>query len=162
MKKLMLIAALMCFAAVANAQAQDPATAPRGGAIHAMLQHVNAQTYLFSMYLGSDINSWKQANAAADKGTAYLAADIKPALAEASGSPDLVAAIKALYVSAKTYFDSAHTPVPLPSYDPRSNNLYASPEAAMLKSNQAKMKADVDAKINAVKLEADLAGIAGR
>jgi hypothetical protein len=158
MKRMMLIGALALFAGLAHAQA--PATAPAGDAIHSMVQHVNSQAYLFELYLGDGLNAWKEANAAADKGVAYLTADIKPALAAAEGRPDLVAAIKALYVSAKTYFDSAHTPMPMPTYNPRSNNLYAPPEAMLLKSNQAKMKADVDAKINAVKLEADLAGLA--
>lgn len=160
MKKLMLSAALMLFAGLANAQTPATTASQSGDAIHSMVKHVNSQAYLFNLYLGFGLDSWNEANAAADKGVAYLASDIKPAIAAAEGNPDLAAAIKALYVTAKTYFDSAHASVPLPTYSQRSNNLYASPEAVMLKSNQAKMKADVDAKINAVKLEAELAGLA--
>lgn len=152
MKKLMLIAVLALLGAVAQAQT------PPADAIHAMVQHVGSQASQFSFYSG-DIQNWKQARAAAEQGGAQLKADIKPALAQAEGHPDLIAALKALYISASTYFDSVNTPVPLPSYDPRRNNLYASPEALALKDSQVKMKADVDAKINAVKLEADLAGL---
>jgi len=152
MKKLMLIAALALLGAVAQAQT------PPADAIHAMVQHVDTQAHQFSFYSG-DIANWKKARAEAEQGAAYLKADIKPALARAEGHPDLIAAIKALYISANTYFDSVNTPVPMPTYDPRRNNLYASPEALALKDSQVKMKGDVDAKLNAVKLEADLAGV---
>jgi len=157
MKKWMLIAALVLGAGFANAQTPPPTAAD--AAIHTMVQHVDRQAHQFSFYSG-DIQNWKQARAAAEQGGAHLKADIKPALAQAEGHADLIAAIKALYISANTYFDSVNTPVPLPTYDPRRNNLYASPEALALKDSQMKMKADVDAKLNAVKLEAELAGLA--
>lgn len=152
MKKLMLIAVLALLGGIAHAQT------PPADAIHSMVQHVNLQAHEFSFYTGT-IDNWKKAREAAEQGSAQLKADIKPALAQADGHPDLVAALKALYITANTYFDSVNTPVPLPTYDPRRNNLYASPEAMALKDNQVKMKADVDAKIHAVKLEADLAGV---
>lgn len=152
MKKLMLIVALALLGGMAQAQT------PQVDAIHSMVQHVAFQAHQFSFYSGT-IDNWKQARGAAEQGHAQLKADIKPALAQADGHADLVAALKGLYITANTYFDSVNTPLPPPTYDPRRNNLYASPEAMALKDSQVKMKAEVDAKINAVKLEADLAGI---
>ena len=80
------------------------------------------------------------------------------ALADAQGHDDLTAAIKAFYVAAKTYFDSALAPVPPPSYDVRFGSR-PSPESVQLKATQAKLKADLDAKANAMQLEARLAGL---
>ena len=83
---------------------------------------------------------------------------VPAAIAAARSNDDLTAAVKAFYVAAKTYFDSAFTPVPLPSYDVRFGS-QPSPEAVQLKITQARLKADLDSKANALELEAQLAGM---
>ncbi len=94
----------------------------------------------------------------AKRGQSNLDALISPAVAAAQSHPDLVAAIKAFYVSAKTYFDSASTPVGLPDYDIRFGSR-PSLEATAHTAVQAKLKADLDSKANALKLEVQLAGL---
>lgn len=93
-------------------------------------------------------------------GQKALDALLKPALDAAEGRPELAAAIKAFYVSAKTYFDSVDTPTSAPQYDRWTNNVYESPDAAQLRANQAKLKLDVESKANAMLLEARLVGLA--
>lgn len=93
----------------------------------------------------------------AKQGQSNLDALVAPAVAAAQSHPDLVAAIKAFYVSAKTYFDSAYTPVALPDYDIRFGSR-PSPGAIAHTATQAKLKADLDSKANALKLEMQLAG----
>lgn len=94
----------------------------------------------------------------AKQGQSNLDALIAPAVAAAQSHPDLVDAIKALYVSAKTYFDTAYTPVAPPDYDIRRGSR-PSAGATAHTATQAKLKADLDSKANALKLEMQLAGL---
>lgn len=121
--------------------------------------NVMSKVIVFEMATAS--GSIAEASDAADQGQKELDTLIAPALKSADGHPDLVAAIKAFYVSAKTYFDTAHTFTPLPTFDPVTLDTQESPEAIALKHNQVTLKQDVDAKEHAMMLEARLAGLDG-
>jgi hypothetical protein len=125
------------------------------GAIHALRAKTLAAAYLFA----NDAGTAQGVNEATD-GQKQLDALLPAAITEAKRHDDLIAALKAFYIAAKTYFDSALTPVPMPSYDIRFGSR-PSPEAIQLKATQAKLKASLDAKANALQLEAKFAGIDG-
>lgn len=122
--------------------------------IHELRATVLTDAYLFASDDGSGVES-------SSRGQDDLRRLLPPALAAAGNHADLKSSIKAFYVAAQTYFDSALTPVPLPSYDSLRNEMRASPEEIQLKAAQAKLKADLDSKANAMQLEAQLVGMDG-
>lgn len=145
--KRIIIAVLLLFAGAVQAQEAPPAAA-----IHELRVSVLRDAYLFSSSAGT-----AKGVEDATRGTRTLDRLLTPAIDAARNHDDLTAAIKAFYVAAKTYFDSALAPVPPPSYDVRFGSR-PSPESVQLKATQAKLKADLDAKANAMQLEARLAG----
>jgi hypothetical protein len=98
----------------------------------------------------------------ASEGKTALASLLQPALSEAKGYPDLVAAIKAFYIAANSYFDTSAVVVPLPTFDPDTLTSRPSPEEVALKQNQVKMKMDVSSKGDAMMLELKLAGLSSQ
>lgn len=92
-----------------------------------------------------EVEDVAKARDAADKATKDLDEQIKPAIEAASGHGDLIAAIKAYYISAKAYFSGA---VP-------SSGTYKVVHQATL----TRLRADMESKTEALKLELDLSGL---
>jgi len=137
---------LVAGAAVGQSPPRDP--------VQELRTTILSDAYLFAF----DSGQGKGIDAAL-RGQKDLTRLLPAALDAAEGHDGLKTAIKAFYIAAKTYFDSALTPVPLPSYDTRRHELIPATEAIQLQAAQAKLKADVDSKANAMQLEAQLAGI---
>lgn len=83
------------------------------------------------------------------------------AMAAAGDHAELRSSIKALYVSAKTYFDTSMALVPLPKFDPVTLQTLPQPKLDALRATQARLRAQVDSDANTVQMEASLVGIDG-
>lgn len=149
-RRTLCIATLLLCATIAHAQSSQP-----GNAIHDLRTTILGDAHMFAIDAGTAAGVDEASKAEKD-----LDRLLPAAIAASEGHDDLKASIKAFYITAKTYFDSAFTPVPAPSFDPVTYNSRPAPEAIQLKATQAKLKADLDSKANAMQLEAKLAGVA--
>jgi len=113
-------------------------------AISALLQdRASADLALMTRNLSSAQADVTKADVDVQKARDKLDGDMQLAVKQAKGSPDLIKAIKEFYVAAQAYFDA--------------------PASASLadRSNTARLKSDLSAKENALRMEMKLAGIGG-
>jgi hypothetical protein len=148
MKKI-IIAVLLLFVGAAQAQTAEPSNA-----VHDFRTTILRDAYTFAGH--ADTAAGVDDASSAQKDLDRL---LPAAIDAAHGHADLTVAIKTFYIAAKTYFDSALTPVPLPTFDPVTYDSRPAPEAIQLKATQARLKADLDSRANAMQLEAKLAGV---
>lgn len=140
------VVVLICVVAIAHAQSSS-----QQNPVETFRSAVAGDATMLEIYLTNDPNP-KRFDAA-KKGKDDLSALTGPAIAAAGDNADLKSAIKALYVAADAYFESAFAFTGLPQYDPALNELVLSPGQVQAKATQARLKADVDSKNAALKLE---------
>lgn len=143
---------MLCMTISCSALAQSTA---RVDPIEAFRTHVMTDAELLSVYLADQPDP--KAADTAKKGGDDLKAGVGAAIASAKDNQDLKAAIKAFYVAADAYFQSAFSFTGLPTYDPMLNRLVLTPQQIQLTATQSRLKADLDAKNAALKLEMQLA-----
>lgn len=136
---------LICFAAAAHAQ-----PSPQQNPIEKFRGDVMAEATLLSVYLAGAPDT--KALDTAKKGQDFLKTLVGPALAEAGDNADMKAAIKAFYIAADAYFESAFTPAAPPDYDIRRGSMMSESQVQLVAA-QAKLRADLDSKNAALKLE---------
>lgn len=141
MKRLMLLlcAIALGFATQAHASPKSDPNCYTG-----LRADVELQAMVLSLAI--EAGDWDGAQKAGHDARADLDKQLKHALAAAKGHPDLVQAVKAYYLASKSYFENSWTDRDEP--------------AILVKSNESKLKTEMNSKADALLMEAGLAGYA--